>query len=85
MIRTSQHLPFVMNEIFDRPHLVSAGTAKMIAAALSGRIGINALVDDFGLEMDARGMEDLAELGRLEARDRKARTGTAHTGVAIER
>lgn len=77
----SQHLPFLMHEVFERPHLVSPALANMIVAVLAGKMDIRALVDDFDT-LDERGMEDLADMGRAEARARKAREGSDHTGVA---
>jgi signal peptide peptidase SppA len=81
-MRTSQHLPFLMHEVFDRPHLVSTPLANMIVAVLAGKLDIRALRDEFNFELDARGMQDLAEMGRLEARQRRAHEDSQHTGVA---
>ena len=76
----SQHLPFVMGEVFNRPHFVTEAHAAMIAAALSGRLDIRSLATGFDV-IDERGMEDLADMGRLEARARKEKI-SAHAGVA---
>jgi capsid assembly protease len=78
----SQYLPFVMGEVFNRPHFVTEAHAAMIAAALSGRLDIRSLSVGFDT-LDARGMEDLAEMGRLEARAKKEKM-SAHPGVAKE-
>lgn len=80
----SQHLPFVMGEVFNRPHLISEAGAAMIAAALSGRMDIRSLASEITGPLDARGMEDLAELGRLEARARRNKVEGGHTGVSRE-
>lgn len=63
----SQHLPFIADEVFNRPQLITEGRAAMIVAVLSGRMNISQLVSDFDT-LDARGMEDLAAMGRVEAR-----------------
>lgn len=67
----SQYLPFLMDQIFGRPHAVSVSTANMICAALSGRMDIRSLQNEFD-RMDARAMADLAEMGRVQAVDRNA-------------
>lgn len=67
----SQHLPFVMEQIYDRPHAIAAPKAQMIVAALSGRLDVRSLMSEFG-EIDARGMADLADMGRVEVLDRQA-------------
>lgn len=79
----SQYLPFVMGEVFNRPHLVSQAHAAMIVAALSGKMNISSLAGEFGIE-DDRGLADLAEMGRMDARSRRAqeRQHTPHTGMA---
>jgi len=79
----SQHLPFVMGEVFNRPHLVSEAHAAMVAAVLAGKMDIRSLSTEFET-IDARGMEDLAELGRLEARAKKSKI-SSHSGVAKHR
>ena len=76
----SQHLPFLMDEVFGRPHLISEGKAAMIAAVLAGHMDIRSLQTDFE-NYDERGMEDLAALGRLEARERQQKL-QAHSGSA---
>lgn len=76
----SQHLPFVMGEVFNRPHLISQAHAAMIAAVLAGKMNITSLAGEFG-QVDDRGMADLAEMGRLEARAKRAQH-TPHTGMA---
>lgn len=75
----SQHLPFVMGEVFNRPHLISEGHAAMIASVLSGRMDLRSLATEYDT-IDARGMEDLAEMGRLEARARRQKIAS-HSGV----
>lgn len=79
----SQHLPFVMGEVFNRPHLISESHAAMIAAVLAGKMNITSIVDEIGV-MDDRGMEDLAALGRMEARARREQKQQAspHSGMA---
>jgi len=77
----SQHLPFLMGEVFDRPHLITPAHGAMIAAVLSGRMDIRALATEFET-VDSRGMEDLAEMGRLEARARRDKVDGGHSGVA---
>lgn len=67
----SQHLPFVMEQIYDRPHAIAVSKAQMIVAALSGRLDVRSLMSEFG-EIDARGLADLAEMGRAEAIERQA-------------
>jgi len=62
----SQHLPFVMEQIYDRPHAIAVSKAQMIVAALSGRLDVRSLMSEFGA-LDERGMRDLAEMGRMEA------------------
>lgn len=76
----SQYLPFVMGEVFNRPHLISESHAAMIAAVLAGKMNIQSLASDFD-NVDARGLEDMAEMGRAEARARKG-SGSWHTGAA---
>lgn len=77
----SQHLPFVMGEVFNRPHLISEAHAAMIAAVLSGKMNITSLSGEFG-SMDDRGMSDLAEMGRMEARTKRQQSATPHPGMA---
>ena len=77
----SQHLPFVMGEVFNRPHLISEAHAAMIAAVLAGKMNIASIAGDFG-QMDDRGMADLAEMGRMDARSRQAAKQTPHSGMA---
>ena len=76
----SQHLPFVMDEVFNRPHLLSEGKAAMITAVLSGKLDIRSLATEYE-HYDDRGMEDLAAIGRLEARAKK-QSIAKHSGVA---
>src|SRR3546814_6976011 len=76
----SQHLPFVMGEVFNRPHLISEAHAAMIAAVLSGKMNITSLSGEFG-SMDDRGMSDLAEMGRMEARTKRQQSATPHPGM----
>lgn len=79
----SQHLPFLMGHVFDRPLAVTEAHAAMIASVLSGKLDIRSLSTEFET-LDMRGMEDLAELGRLEARSRREKT-RPHTGAARSR
>ena len=76
----SQHLPFVMDEVFNRPHLLSEAKAAMITAVLSGKLDIRSLAGDFDT-LDERGMEDLAAMGRLEVREKQAKL-SKHSGMA---
>src|SRR3546814_20813184 len=77
----SQHLPFVMGEVFNRPHLISEAHAAMIAAVLSGKMNITSLSGEFG-SMDDRGMSDLAEMGRMEARTKRPPSAKPPPGMA---
>lgn len=79
----SQHLPFLMDEVFNRPHLISTAKAEMIVSVLAGKMDIRALAGEFK-HYDQRGMEDLAEMGRLEAREKKQKM-SAHSGTAKHR
>src|SRR3546814_21075521 len=76
----SQHLPFVMGEVFNRPHLISDAHAAMFAAVLSGKMNITSLSGEFG-SMDARCMSDLAEMVRMEARTKRQQSATPHPGM----
>jgi capsid assembly protease len=67
----SQYLPFVMEQLFNRPHAMAVGTADMIVAALSGRLDIKALASTTET-MDRRALEDLAAMGRVDADQRTA-------------
>lgn len=67
----AQYLPFVMQQLFNRPHALSTGTADMIVAALSGRMDIRSLVSE-SETLDQRALADLATLGRREADARNA-------------
>lgn len=67
----AQHLPFVMQQLFNRPHALSVGTADMIVAALSGRLDIKALASESDV-LDRRALEDLASMGRRTADERTA-------------
>src|SRR3546814_14425094 len=53
----------------------------MIAALLSGKMNITSLSGEFG-SMDDRGMSDLAEMGRMEARTQRQQSATPHPGLA---
>ncbi len=74
------YLPFVMQHLFNTPLALAPAEGAMIAAALSGRLDIRQF-EDLALRMDQRGLDDLAEMGRLEARERKARQA-AHPNTA---
>ena len=80
----SQHLPFVMGEVFNRPHLISAGHAAMIASVLAGKMDIRSLATEYET-FDDRGMEDLAAIGRLEARQRQQKIAKHSTVVDSSR
>lgn len=67
----AQYLPFVMQQLFGRPHALSVATADMIVAALSGRLDIRSLVSETDTR-DRRGLEDLAEMGRMLADERRS-------------
>lgn len=67
----SQYLPFLMDQIFSRPHALAPSTANMIVAALSGRMDFRSLQSEFD-RMDARALSDLAEMGRVQATERQA-------------
>jgi signal peptide peptidase SppA len=67
----AQFLPFVMQQLFNRPLAMSDSTANMIVAALSGRLDIRSLATE-SERMDRRALEDLAAMGRVEADQRKA-------------
>lgn len=67
----AQYLPFVMQQLFNRPHALSIGTADMIVAALSGRLDIKALASE-SETLDRRALEDLAAMGRRDADVRQA-------------
>src|SRR3546814_5094032 len=62
----SQHLPFVMGEVFNRPHLISEAHAAMIAAVLSGKMNITSLSGEFG-SMDDRGMRSEEHTSELQS------------------
>lgn len=79
----AQHLPFVMQQLFNRPHAMSTGTADMIVAALSGRLDIRSLATESDT-FDRRGLEDLAAMGRQMADNRKAEEGEAPPSVDCE-
>lgn len=66
----SQYLPFVMQQLFDRPHALAVPQADMIVAALSGRMDIRSLETMCGT-VDQRGLIDLAAMGRVEADQRE--------------
>lgn len=61
-----QYLPFVMEQLFNRPHALSTGSANMIVAALSGRLDIKSLASETET-LDRRALEDLALMGRRGA------------------
>lgn len=84
----STNLPFTLQQICNRPLMVTPAHAAMIVAALHGRLGINELQfpDSYGngATMDPRAMDDLAAMGRLEAREKKKKSGSPHPGVSRE-
>lgn len=62
----STYLPFVMQQLFNRPALVSDDHSKMISAALAGRLNISQFEDSF-TRLDAAEMERIAAGGRATA------------------
>ena len=76
----SQYLPFVMQQLFNRPHALSVGTADMIVAALAGRLDIKSLASETET-LDRRALEDLAAMGRADAVSRDAKASD-RPGVA---
>jgi signal peptide peptidase SppA len=70
-----QYLPFVMQKLLNTPLLLAPARADMIVAALSGRLDIRSLEDD-SVRLDARGLRDLAEMGRVDTDARAAAKST---------
>ena len=73
-----QFLPFVMQNLLNTPLAMTPSHGDMVAAALSGRINIQALEDSFGQYRDRSSMIALAAQGRADAdreRERKAVLG----------
>lgn len=68
----AQYLPFVMQQLFNRPHLMDDSTSQMIVAALSGRLDIKSIATQCET-LDRRAMEDLAAMGRRQADLRNAK------------
>ncbi len=66
----AQYLPFVMQQLFNRPHALSTGAADMIVAALSGRLDIKSLATE-SETLDRRALDDLALMGRKQADARR--------------
>ena len=62
----AQYLPFVLGSLLNTPLAVSDAHAQMLVSALSGRLDIRSLETETQ-RMDARGMRDLAALGRTRA------------------
>lgn len=59
-------LPFVMQQLFNRPALVSAEHASMLASALAGRLNISQFESGF-TRLDAEEMDRIAAGGRAHA------------------
>src|SRR3546814_20981179 len=63
------------------PPVFSEAHVARIAAVLSGNMNITGLSGEVG-SMDDRGMSDLAEMGRMEARTKRQQSATPHPGLA---
>lgn len=66
----AQHLPLVMQNLFNRPIALSQRHAEMVVAALAGRLDIGALISDTAT-FDKAALADLAARGRAEARQER--------------
>lgn len=67
----STFLPFVMQQLANRPLMLRDADARMVAAALSGRLNISAYEDRF-TRLDAEEMQRIAAGGRADADGRRA-------------
>lgn len=71
----SSFLPFVMQNLCNRPLMVSEAHGRMIASALAGRLNLSSFEDSY-TRLDAAEMARIAEGGRADADARRAALAT---------
>lgn len=81
----SRYLPFIAQEICNRPLGVTEAHAAMVVSALEGRLGIAELASFHGEfeTMDRGDMQMLAEVGRANARAREANNKTSRQKIKV--